>query len=79
MTRTETPSMKRKVITFVIIIIILFALRQKGDNMIDLYVALIIAGRRPFSKVPDRYKDAVREELLALGLDENGDPIKEEE
>lgn len=71
--------MKCKVITFVIIIIILFALRQKGDNMIDLYVALIIAGRRPFSKVPDRYKDAVREELLALGLDENGDPIKEGE
>ena len=71
--------MKYKVITFVIIIIIVFALWRKGDNMIDLYVALIIAGRRPFSKVPDRYKDAVREELLALGLDENGDPIKEEE
>lgn len=69
-----------KVIIIVItIIIILYAIRRKGDNMIDLYVALIIAGRRPFSKVPDRYKDAVREELLALGLDENGDPIKEGE
>ena len=68
-----------KVIIIVITILLLFALRQKGDNMIDLYVALIIAGRRPFSKVPDRYKDAVREELLALGLDENGDPIKEGE
>ena len=67
------------VITIVIIIsIILYADRQKGDNMIDLYVALIIAGKRPFSKVPARYQDAVREELLALGLDENGDPIKEE-
>ena len=47
--------------------------------MIDLYVVLIIAGKRPFSKVPARYQDAVREELLVLGLDENGDPIKEGE
>lgn len=70
----------RNVITFVIIITILIAVtRRKGDNMIDLYVVLIIAGKRPFSKVPVRYKDAVREELLDLGLDENGNPIKEEE
>lgn len=46
-----------------------------GINMVDLYVALIIAGRRTFEQVPDRYKDAVRADLLALGLDENGDPI----
>lgn len=71
--------MNKKVITIVIIIIILYAIRRKGDNMIDLYVVLIIAGKRPFSKVPARYQDAVREELLALGLDENGDPIKEGE
>ena len=70
----------RNVITFVIIITILIAVtRRKGDNMIDLYVVLIIAGKMPFSKVPARYQDAVREELLALGLDENGNPIKEEE
>ena len=67
------------VVTIVItIVIILYAGRQKGDNMIDLYVALIIAGRRPFSRVPARYQNAVREELLALGLDENGDPIMAE-
>lgn len=71
--------MNKIVITFVIIIIILYAIRRKGGNMIDLYVVLIIAGKRPFSKVPVRYQDAVREELLALGLDENGNPIKEEE
>ena len=40
--------------------------------MVDLYVALIIAGRRTFSQVPTRYKDAVRADLEALGLDENG-------
>lgn len=44
--------------------------------MIDLYVALIIHDVRPFSKVPERCKDAVRAELLALGLDENGKPIE---
>lgn len=67
------------VVTIVVtIVIILYAGRQKGDNMIDLYVALIIAGRRPFSRVPARYQNAVREELLALGLDENGDPIMAE-
>lgn len=43
--------------------------------MVDLYVALIIAGRRAFKKVPKRFQKAVKEELAALGLDENGDPL----
>lgn len=47
-----------------------------GISMVDLYVALIIAGRRTIAQVPDRYKDAVRADLLALGLDENGNPIE---
>lgn len=45
--------------------------------MVALYVALIIAGRRTFAQVPTRYKEYVKEDLLALGLDENGDPIQE--
>ena len=45
--------------------------------MVALYVALIIAGRRTFPQVPSRYKEYVKEDLLALGLDENGDPIQE--
>lgn len=70
----------RNAITFVIIIIILIAVtRRKGVNMVDLYVALIIAGKRTFARVPARYQDAVRETLLALGLDENGDPIEDGE
>ena len=70
----------RNVITFVIIIIILIAVtRRKGVNTVDLYVALIIAGKRTFARVPARYQDAVRETLLALGLDENGDPIEDGE
>ena len=47
--------------------------------MIELYVALIIAGKRTFDRVPARYQEEVRELLLALGLDENGNPIKEED
>ena len=43
--------------------------------MVDLYVALIIADRRTFEQVPARYQDAVKADLLALGLDENGNPI----
>ena len=43
--------------------------------MIDMYVALIMADRREFAQVPAKYRDAVRSDLLALGLDENGSPI----
>lgn len=51
--------------------------RKEDNNMVDLYVALIISGRRTFAQVPDRYKDAVRSDLAALGLDENGSPTGE--
>lgn len=43
--------------------------------MIDMYCALIIAGRRTFSQVPAKYQEAVKADLLALGLDENGNPL----
>lgn len=43
--------------------------------MVALYVALIINGRRTFEQVPNKFKDAVREDLTALGLDENGNPV----
>ena len=44
--------------------------------MVDLYCALIIAGKRTIDTVPARYRDAVREQLEAVGLDENGNPIQ---
>lgn len=49
-----------------------------GKNMVDLYVALIIKGRRTFDRVPDKFKAAVRADLEALGLDENGYPVETE-
>jgi len=46
-----------------------------GIEMVDLYVALIINGRRTINEVPSRYQEAVKADLLALGLDEDGNPI----
>ena len=43
--------------------------------MVDLYVALIINGRRTFEQVPAKFKEGVKADLLVLGLDENGNPI----
>ena len=55
----------------------------KGDvKMVDMYLALVIAGRRTcnpetagVTKVPERYREAVLEELTALGLDADGNPV----
>ena len=44
--------------------------------MVALYVALIINGRRTFNQVPAKFKDAVKADLEALGLDENGNPVE---
>ena len=50
---------------------------KKGKRiMVDLYCALIIAGKRKIDTVPTRYRDAVREQLAAIGLDENGNHIQ---
>jgi hypothetical protein len=43
--------------------------------MIELYVALIIAGRRAIDKVPAKLRDAVLAELAARGLDGEGKPV----
>jgi hypothetical protein len=46
-----------------------------GKNiMIDLYVALIINSRRTFDKVPTKFQSQVHEELLSLGLNDDGTP-----
>ena len=54
--------------------IILMVLRG-CEIMVDGYVALVIAGRRTFAQVPVRYQPYVHANLLALGLDDNGNPI----
>ena len=43
--------------------------------MIELYYQLVKAGKRTIEQVPERYQEAVKADLLALGLDENGNPL----
>lgn len=43
--------------------------------MVLVFVTLIIYGSKTFNDVPEILKDAVRAELLVIGLDENGKPI----
>lgn len=45
--------------------------------MVDLYVALIIAGRRTIDQVPAKFREAVITDLSALGPDENGEPMED--
>lgn len=43
--------------------------------MVTIYITLIVAGRRTFAQVPKTLKEAVKSDLEAMGLDENGNPI----
>lgn len=52
-------------------------------DMVDMYVALVIAGRRTCNKenkkvkqVPANYRDLVLADLEAIGLDADGKPIE---
>lgn len=70
------------VIRFKNIIEIIFDLIKGEIQMVDLYIALVIAGRRTcntenkeVTQVPTRYRDVVIKELTALGLDTDGNPL----
>lgn len=63
-----------------------FFARKGGVSMLDLYVGLVSRQRRtcnPDNKkvrqVPKIWRDAVLEDLKALGLDADGMPVKMEE
>lgn len=44
--------------------------------MIALYVTLIFNKRKTINQVPEKFRQEVIDELLLLGLDENGNPIE---
>ena len=58
--------------------------RMKGENdMADMYLALVMAGRRTCNvenkrvkQVPAKYREIVLEDLNALGLDADGNPME---
>ncbi|MBM7634092.1 CD1375 family protein [Geomicrobium sediminis] len=53
--------------------LILFAVFGKGaDEMVTVYVTLIVAGRREFDSVPFTIRDEVRKDLEAMGLSSSG-------
>jgi hypothetical protein len=52
-----------------------YEVRKEERNMIDVYVALIIGGKRTMAQVPAKYQADVRDLLLALGLDGDGNVI----
>jgi len=49
---------------------LIFTIMKGGIDMVIVYVALIIAGRKTYSQVPAILKDAVKSELEALDLAE---------
>lgn len=44
--------------------------------IVSVYVTLIVAGRRKFTQVPKNLQPAVKADLEAMGLDENGQPLE---
>lgn len=63
-----------------------FFVRKGGVDMLDLYVGLVSRQRRTCNpennkvrQVPKIWRDAVLEDLKALGLDADGMPVKIEE
>lgn len=64
---------KLKVALLVSAIFMLFyTLLKGGENMVAIYVALIIYGRRTIDTVPQPLREAVLADLAALGLDGYG-------
>lgn len=54
-----------------------FSFLKGGEQtMVDLYVVLIINGRRTIDKVPPKLRQAVIDTLAAADLDENGEPLE---
>jgi hypothetical protein len=49
---------------------LIFTIMRGGIDMVIVYVALIIAGRKTYAQVPAILKEAVKEELIALDLAE---------
>ena len=56
-----------------------FTLLKGGENMVAIYVALIIHGRRTIDTVPQPLREAVLADLAALGLDGYGKALPPKE
>lgn len=52
-----------------------YVIQKGGVDVVALYEALIIAGRKTLSQVPAQFHEAIRADFAAMGLDENGKPV----
>jgi hypothetical protein len=71
-----------RILDFVLVTIVFLSVKKGFDTMLDLYIALVIAGRRTCNPatngvtlVPERYRAQVIDNLNAIGLDADGNPI----
>lgn len=53
-----------------IVTLLLKLLKEESNDMAVIYVALIIKGKKTFAEVPARLKEAVRQLLIDLELEE---------
>lgn len=65
------------------LLIFIFFILKEDKNMVDMYVALVINGRRTCNEenksvplVPKKWRGKVLEDLTALGLNADGNPIE---
>lgn len=57
----------------------MWKLNYKEENrMVDMYVVLIMNKRRQLDKIPAQWQALVAADLEAIGIDGNGNPIKQE-
>ena len=54
---------------------ILVDVLEGGEDMVEIFVTLIIYGTKTFAQVPLKLQPAVHAELLAMGLNDDGTPI----
>lgn len=47
-----------------------FILGGGGETMVEVYVALILEGRKTIDNVPPKIRDKVKETLEALGIED---------
>lgn len=52
-----------------------FILEKGGIDLVPVYLALVIHGRRTLETVPSNLRDAVAAELEVLGLGHDGKPL----
>ena len=64
-------------VLFNLVLIVLLVISMRGgENMVDMYVALVFAGRRNINTVPAKFQKEVLADLNAIGLDGYGNPLQ---